>query len=445
VNPIRARPIGSARQRGQLLIGFAVVLAISVGALIFNFVSARNTAVENDKITQRALAHAKEALIGYAVSHASQPGVLPCPDTDNDGSADAPCGALGVTSVGRLPWKTLGLPDLRDGMGECLWYAVSANFKNSGTSGPSVVNSGSIGTLAVRDTAGNSVNSGANAALAIVFSPGVTLAGQDRTGTTAVPCGGNTTVGNYLEGGNETGTATDTFVTGPASPAFNDRLLPITRDALFPAVELRVARELRQRLRSYYTPAARRFYPLAAPFPGNASAMNTYRGYVPTTNAGACSVVPDFSGFLPGWFTTNNWQQYMVYSVAPRCTPAFNSSWIWVATAPTCALACTGPFSGLYLCLVATSLNSAGANCSNTGAGSYLTVDGVSNVESLVFSAGSAAAGQTRPCSAIGDCLETVNGDDENIDSPDNYSYVKPSRSSTNNDTLVIVAPPSVP
>ena len=34
---------------------------------------------------------------------------------------------------GRLPWKTLAIPDLRDGAGERLWYAVSVRFKRNNT------------------------------------------------------------------------------------------------------------------------------------------------------------------------------------------------------------------------------------------------------------------------------------------------------------------------
>ena len=62
------------------------------------------------------------------------PGYLPCPDTDGDGWAEATCGSLDGASgqasrLGLLPWKTLGLPDLRDGYGERLWYAVSSKYK----------------------------------------------------------------------------------------------------------------------------------------------------------------------------------------------------------------------------------------------------------------------------------------------------------------------------
>lgn len=61
-----------------------------------------------------ALTEARDALAGFAAtyrdSHAGQVLVtFPCPDTDNDGIADPPCGATDVSAIGRLPWKTLGI------------------------------------------------------------------------------------------------------------------------------------------------------------------------------------------------------------------------------------------------------------------------------------------------------------------------------------------------
>src|SRR3972149_3020211 len=85
-----------------------------------------------------ALAQAKAALIMYVTItnlSTTRPGAFPCPDTDNNGTANLYSGTNcpGYVSgsdvyVGRLPWQTLGLPDLRDSSGERLWYAVSRDF-----------------------------------------------------------------------------------------------------------------------------------------------------------------------------------------------------------------------------------------------------------------------------------------------------------------------------
>lgn len=389
------------------MIFVALLLLLGVSAAIYTTASSTSVSIANRQAEQTAktLAQVKEALIGYAASNPNQPGVLPCPDNDNDGSADSPCGALGVTAIGRLPWKTLKLPDLRDGSGECLWYAVSANFKNSGVSGPSSVNSDSPGTLVVNDTGGTPVYSGSNAVLAIVFAPGGTLSGQDRSPSSTTVCGGNTTVANYLEGSNQNGAATNTFVSGQATTTFNDKLLPITSDALFQVTEYRVAREIRANLAAYF--AANLYYPFA-----NSYADSTYgctplltRGRIP--NPGNYSISADCAGLAdwpvasqpPAWFVANNWHLLTYYTVAPAC----------INTTPNCA-----------------------------GAG-YITVNNTqapnNDKRALVIVAGRALGGQPRPCAGVADCLE----DAENTNLDD--VYVKNPISSAFNDKFVIVAP----
>ena len=49
--------------------------------------------------------------------------------------------------IGRLPWKTFGLPDLRDGSGERLWYALSPNFRDNPSVSP--LNSDTRGSITV--------------------------------------------------------------------------------------------------------------------------------------------------------------------------------------------------------------------------------------------------------------------------------------------------------
>jgi hypothetical protein len=95
--------------------------------------------------------------------------------------------------VGRLPWRTLGLPELRDADGETLWYALAATFRDMAGI---VINDGTVSALSVAGTtpAGNVV--------AVVFAPGPSLSslGQAR-GTTAE----RNSAANYLEGANAAG------------------------------------------------------------------------------------------------------------------------------------------------------------------------------------------------------------------------------------------------
>jgi type II secretory pathway pseudopilin PulG len=411
------------RQTGVIMFIVLMLLGLMVSALVIGLTGNLAQRAKRERQTADALAEAKQALIGRAAADNSIPGSLPCPDLDNDGVAELFAGNDCPSYVGRLPWRTLGLPDLRDGSSERLWYALSPNFRDHPSAQP--LNSETPGQLAVTG------NAPAANVIAIVFAPGAPVGSQVRDAPNA-----NNMV-NYLEGENANGVppVDNTFTTALASSTFNDELLPITREDLFPVVEMRIARELRSILRAYYT--ANRFYPHAGQFPNNTSTAATYQGYIPTTT---CAPVPALA--LPAWFSPNNWHQLTVYAVAPRCTPKISSSLQIFLSPQVCALApCSGPLFGLYLCSMPNAIDNTVLNCNYTGAGPYLTVNGVgTNIQSLVFSASYRLGVQpARPCNAIADCLEAVNGNNENINN--DYIYMKPVRTSTNNDSLLIVAP----
>ena len=184
-----------SRQRGMLLLVAVVLLMVlAMGALGLH-AGVLAAARERERDSERALAAAREALIAYAADHPINssvgPGYLPCPDLDNDGWAESTCGSLSGDSgqeqrLGRLPWKTLGLPDLRDGHGERLWYAVSTKYKgllNCAASRGCVDMSppAALGTISVRDASGFVLNDGTlgdaarareGGAVAVVIAPG---------------------------------------------------------------------------------------------------------------------------------------------------------------------------------------------------------------------------------------------------------------------------------
>ena len=141
-----------------------------------------------------ALSQAREALLGYAISydesHAGQgQGYLPCPDSGNTGStALGACGSRGVAAIGRLPWRTLALPQLQDGWGECLWYAVSGSVKHN----PKALslNWDSPGQFRLWRSDGHPLPAASQDALAVavIFAPGPPLDGQHRHGASHTPC-----------------------------------------------------------------------------------------------------------------------------------------------------------------------------------------------------------------------------------------------------------------
>ena len=194
--------LNRSRQRGAALLALALLL---ISILLGAFFSAMNSGLSNrEQSASDALTEARDALAGFAAtyrdSHAGQVfGYLPCPDTDNDGIADPPCGTTDVSAIGRLPWKTLGIPPLRDSAAECLWYAVSGRAKDDPKTG--ALNWDTLGQFVIQDASGNDVfGSTAHARpLAIIFSPRPPLNGQNRPTTTSAACGGTNVVTDYLE------------------------------------------------------------------------------------------------------------------------------------------------------------------------------------------------------------------------------------------------------
>ena len=115
-----AHSVRIQRQRGGALLVMLVILVIGITTAFVTSLS--STAINNkrNQTTADALAQAKEALIGFAVTYGDDPdhvgetdGYLPCPDMDGtaggtpyEGVSET-CGNAGENTLGRLPWKTL--------------------------------------------------------------------------------------------------------------------------------------------------------------------------------------------------------------------------------------------------------------------------------------------------------------------------------------------------
>ncbi|MCF8175647.1 MAG: hypothetical protein K9K30_10440 [Burkholderiaceae bacterium] len=177
------------------------------------------------------MSQAREALIGYAVRYREDQindnqldrvyGYLPLPDlgsTRNNNGTDPNCflkegcesqnflgNAINNTVIGRFPWRTLGTGPLKDSNGECLWYAVSGSHQRQQRVTP--MNWDTLSQLDVVIADGtaamvSAITSAHERPIAVVFSAGPPLPGQDRSAsaTDAVTeCGGNYVVANYLD------------------------------------------------------------------------------------------------------------------------------------------------------------------------------------------------------------------------------------------------------
>lgn len=204
-----------------LLLIMLLVLLLSTSILLSRF-NHTDSQLARHQSTAQALARAKAALLGFAATYAEDPehkgqpqGYLPCPDFNGDGSSpngnagsEASCSGSGKSTIGRLPWRTLGLPPLRDGNGDCLWYAVSGSYRDQQKK---PLTSDDDGLFIIKDADGNTIagTTATDQAIAVIFSPGKPLGSQNRGHSgTLTECGSTTTVpamdtsndvSNYLE------------------------------------------------------------------------------------------------------------------------------------------------------------------------------------------------------------------------------------------------------
>jgi len=299
---MQTRLTRSTRQDGAALLVLLVIVIIATTGVLLNSLSRASVTTERGRITAEALAQAKEALIAYAIKEAvtaQRPGGLPCPDTKSPsaltaGDAEGTCS---INAIGRLPWKTLGLGDLRDGSGERLWYALSNNFRSSS---PVAMNSDTLGQLTITGT-----NSASNVA-AIIFSPGSVIGSQNRSVTPTALCATtNSTIApdrcaaNYLEGENSISNAT--YVTAATSSTFNDYLLTISSGdlkVLFAGVEKVVAKRFKD---EWLLPALNTYFSSWGAYPFAASfADPTTSNFVGTIGVNG-GLLPTGVSVIPTW------------------------------------------------------------------------------------------------------------------------------------------------
>jgi len=232
---------GKAKQRGAMLMIMISILVVGFAAALVGSLSLSAIKSARQETTSSALAQARGALLGQAVSDDDMPGSLPCPDTNDDGDAEPIASGVcpGDIYIGRLPWRTLRLPDLRDGSGERLWYALSPNFRDNSAAQP--LNSNTKGTLLVYGADGVTLQTQAGySAVAVIFSPGGAIGTQTRNTTTQQNDAANYLDNVVIPGPITRNNATDggPFIAGEKSDTFNDQLLFITTKDLIPLVEL---------------------------------------------------------------------------------------------------------------------------------------------------------------------------------------------------------------
>jgi hypothetical protein len=329
-------------QQGMMLIMLVFIVGLAATVYLVHALNANTVKIERDKKTTAALAEAKAALIGWSTGHATMPGALPCPDDSNTGVS----GGCNTGFIGHLPWKTLGINDLRDGSGECLWYALSPEYRNNITVASRIstpINSSIPGTITVKGADGTNFPSPVNPVIAVIIAPGAPLAVQNRTSAGSTVCGGNFLPSNYLDTAqgvnNSTGNHVPlsnnyTFITGAASNAFNDRLIYIKAEDLYGPVRKRIADELtgvgtpgNTGFRKYYVD--NQVYPWAGDASGDIVANST-SGPVPYN---ALTLTPSS---LRSWMINNGWMLFVTYQIGTNFNPDSSASFPQHCTAGNC-------------------------------------------------------------------------------------------------------------
>jgi hypothetical protein len=311
------KPINAKRERGAALLALLAVIMLGASWFLVSQLNAESGGIAAARKNRNAevLNHAKQALIGYVAAQAAKagennPGAMPCPE--NLGDFDSTTGrqglvgtTCGTTTIGRFPWRTLGLDQLVDASGEPLWYVVSPGW-GVATGSNTTINSNSVSQLTVDGVP--------NDAVALIIAPGPAFAVPAAAGCTAWnqvrPTIGTPDWRNYLECENATSPADAIFVTTGPSASFNDQVIKLTVADVMPAIEAaiahRIEREIVPALKDVYLapnwglttwPAGPsppgvldRIYPYAAPF-GNPDAANfsgtsvTTRGLLPLAHS----------------------------------------------------------------------------------------------------------------------------------------------------------------
>ncbi len=287
-----------SNQGAALLAILAMVIIVTTTSFVAG-ISLNKQRIQNNLNNSKLLASAKTQLLGYALTQIP-PGLLPCPDIDNDGFSDL-AGLDCASQRGFLPYKTLNMKTNRDNESGILWYGVEANYTriNAGVD----LNSSLPTALRV---------DGQDEVAAVVIASREALVGQNRDESPNIV---NFNVANYLEGINaDADTSTYTAIPGDAT---NDITLSITHSEFWNTVEKQVLSIIDDRIRDYANTANCNEVPwassdIAAPYD---STINQETGRIPyglaSAFGGAIGCPTTLN--LPAW-VEDNWASEIHYA-----------------------------------------------------------------------------------------------------------------------------------
>jgi len=272
-------PVRKVKQDGIVLLLLVILIAMAAISYFLTAISSGDIRRHQLESSGKVLQQAKQTLIAYAVTYGDidadndnfpdfpgEYGFLPCPDYNNglsEGLEDnGNCGAQSISKIGFLPWRTLGLSNLKDESGSCLMYAVTGDYKNDESPFPSykanMLNEDSNGMFQIIDDSGAVVQgqNPDNRIVAIIIAPGKPLPGQNRVISPAgSACGMEyTNYSGYLDSGGGADNSNvanaayqiDQFIHATADSIsydninpYNDRFVTISREEIWQALVAR--------------------------------------------------------------------------------------------------------------------------------------------------------------------------------------------------------------
>jgi hypothetical protein len=286
-----ARP---TTQNGVALLVLMVVVVLGVSAFLVSIAKYLDPVTLDRNRNAEVLQQAKTALIGHVATQVLDlsndfPGRLPCPEAPGTAGGTSEGLKAGTCApsfpvnknIGRLPWRTLGIDKLVDAANEPLWYAVSPDWANNGST-PPPINSGTPGQFAV---------DGAGDVVAVIIAPGRPLNTNPGANQVAAGCAARLQVRNdrahntafanapnlldYLECQNATpldGTFGVAVVDNAVNEASNDQLITITARDIMSAIQGPLAERLQRTVAPMLSEfsdrwvSGNKFLPYALPF-----------------------------------------------------------------------------------------------------------------------------------------------------------------------------------
>jgi len=242
------------QQQGAALLLVMLVVIVAAAAVILDGQKRNSRGILAKNNTQATLSLARDALLDYAVTYQDFSAGLglrfPCPDLSNTGSTldgeahVSACGTKGVAVIGKLPWKTLGIRAPVDSHGNCIWYVVSGDYKESLTTSADLTNADSNGQLQILSAQSGAIVEGAvpsERAVVAIIAPSKPLPGQSRSvrQSDQQQCSDDFDVAAFLDVDTNTGVSNavlsgvvgiEQFVRSDMSTeSFNDQVMTISR------------------------------------------------------------------------------------------------------------------------------------------------------------------------------------------------------------------------